>query len=82
VKLLGDAISRFQADHFDPVGFLSAEAFPFIASGRERDRLALCDTEPAGDGGWLECPVCWGWVWVHGSGWGRAPLGVEHGWLR
>jgi hypothetical protein len=49
VKLLGDAISRFQADHFDRVGFLSAEAFPFIASGRERDRLALCDTEPAGD---------------------------------
>jgi hypothetical protein len=44
-----DAISRFQADHFDRVGFLSAEAFPFIASGRERDRLALCDTEPAGD---------------------------------
>jgi hypothetical protein len=49
VKLLGDAISRFQADHFDRVGFLSAEAFPFIASGRERDGLAFGDTKPARD---------------------------------
>jgi hypothetical protein len=43
------SIILFQINGSNPVSFLSAEAFRFVAPASERDGLAFGDTKPARD---------------------------------